>query len=97
MIWVLGLVLLLALLIPLAAVLLDAPRRHGRLPDRTPPLPPQDDRVDLLARRLLSLEDDVETVARGLQDLRDEIDVVRQVLESGRPPDPTERHGSRKR
>jgi hypothetical protein len=93
MIWVLGLVLLLALLIPLAAVLLDAPRRQGRLPERTAALPPEDDRVDILARRLLSLEDDVETVARGLQDLRDEIDVVRHLLESGRSPNSTERRG----
>ena len=96
MVWVLGLVLLLALLIPLAAVLLDALRRQNRLPDRSP-LAPQDDRVEILARRLLALEDDVETVGRGLQDLRDEIDVVRHLLESERPPDSTDRHGGRNR
>ncbi len=93
MIWVLGLVLLLALLIPLAAVLLDIPRRR-RPPEELPAPPPHDERVAVLARRLLALEDDVETVSRGLQDLRDEIDVLRHLLESGRPPDaPSRRSG----
>lgn len=92
MLWVLGLVLLLALLIPLAAVLLDVPRRR-QSPEEAPALPPQDDRVSTLARRLLALEDDVETVARGLQDLRDEIDVLQHRLESGRPPESTDRRG----
>lgn len=90
MIWVLGLVLLLALLIPIAAVLLDIPRRRS-VPDEQPVLPKPDDRVTALARRLLALEDDVETVARGLQDLRDEIDVLRHLLESGHSRDASHR------
>ena len=90
---VVGLVLLAALLVPLAAFVLDATRRrHGAPP---PPEVPSDDRVELLANRFRQLEDDVEDLARNLEGLQDEvIDLQRQIDAAPRPPSPRPPHGT---
>lgn len=88
---VVGLVLLAALLVPLAAFVLDATRRRHGAP--APPDLPSDDRVEMLASRFRQLEDDVDDLARNFEGLRDEvIDLQRQIEATLRPPSPRPPH-----
>lgn len=76
-------VLILALLIPILVVVFDAPFLHRQRPGN---MPAADDRMDLLASRLLSLEDEVDDLALHVRELRDELQDVQRLLDAGRPP-----------
>jgi hypothetical protein len=85
MLWgVVGLVLLAALLVPLAAFVLDAMGRARR--PVAPPRPEPDDPVEFLASRLRQVEDDLDDVAHGLADLREELHDLQRQIEA-RPTD----------
>jgi hypothetical protein len=84
MIW--GAVVLIALLIPLTAIVLDSPvfrlwveRRHGGAGGAVP-------EVEELSHRVADLESDLETVTRQLTQLQDEHQFLQRLLE-----DPTRR------
>jgi hypothetical protein len=84
MIW--GAVVLIALLIPLTAIVLDSPvlrvwmeRRHGVVGGAAP-------EVEELSHRVADLETDLETVTRQLAQLQDEHQFLQRLLE-----DPTRR------
>jgi hypothetical protein len=84
MIW--GAVVLIALLIPLTAIVLDSPvvrawveRRHGGAVGAAPG-------VEDLSNRVADLETDLETVTRQLAQLQDEHQFLQRLLE-----DPTKR------
>jgi hypothetical protein len=81
MFWVIGfLVLLVALLIPILAIVLDAPalrhlfeRRFGTEDVRE---------LKELAGKVTRLEDDLEDLGRSVQTLRDETQFLQQLLEN---------------
>ena len=84
MIW--GAVVLIALLIPLTAIVLDSPvirvwmeRRHGAVGGAEP-------EVEELANRVAGLETDLDAVTRQLAQLQDEHQFLQRLLE-----DPTRR------
>ena len=84
MIW--GAVVLIALLIPLTAIVLDSPvvnawvqRRHGGAGGALPA-------AEELANRVADLETDLDTVTRQLAQLQDEHQFLQRLLE-----DPTRR------
>jgi hypothetical protein len=84
MIW--GAVVLIALLIPLTAIVLDSPvirawveRRHGGVGGAVP-------EVEALSHRVADLETDLDTVTRQLAQLQDEHQFLQRLLE-----DPTRR------
>ena len=84
MIW--GAVVLIALLIPLTAIVLDSPvlrawieRRHGGAGGALPA-------VEELSHRVADLETDLDTVTRQLAQLQDEHQFLQRLLE-----DPTRR------
>lgn len=79
MIW--GAVVLIALLIPLAAIVLDSPvfrvwveRRHGGVGGTAPD-------VEQLSNRVADLETDLDTVTRQLAQLQDEHQFLQRLLE----------------
>jgi hypothetical protein len=82
MFWVIGfLVLLVALLIPILAIVLDAPvlrnvfeRRFG--PAQTP-------EVEALHRKVTLLEDEVDDLGRAVQTLKEETQFLQRLLEDG--------------
>lgn len=94
MIWAIGLiVLLVALLIPLAVVALEAvrsrPSRRGGPGALVAQIARPDDRAGML-RRLAALEDEVDDLRRDLAQVRDDLQDVQRLLEDG---ESGERHG----
>ena len=84
MVWSLAFaVLILALLIPVLVVVFDAPFLRRQ---RSGTMPAGDDRLELLATRLLSLEDEVDDLALHVRELRDELQDMQRLLDAGRPP-----------
>ena len=92
---IVGLALLLALCIPIVAILLDSPvgRALGARLERQPRLPADDDSpVAELERRLHLLEGDVEILQHTVTQLREESQFLQSLLEENRgrpllPPD----------
>jgi hypothetical protein len=89
MIW--GAVVLIALLIPLTAIVLDSPvirawaeRRHGLGAASAP-------EIEDLSNKVAALETDLETVTRQLAQLQDEHQFLQRLLE-----DPTRRQAAAK-
>jgi hypothetical protein len=89
MIW--GAVVLIALLIPLTAIVLDSPvvrvwaeRHHGGGAGSTP-------EIEDLSNKVAALETDLETVTRQLAQLQDEHQFLQRLLE-----DPTKRQAAAK-
>jgi uncharacterized protein YlxW (UPF0749 family) len=80
-------VLVLALLVPVLAVVWDAPflrrRREGErsVPDEG------DERMELLARRLLSLEDEVDDLPASVRELRDEVQDLQRAIDAPQTPE----------
>ncbi len=79
-------VLLLALLIPILAVLLDAPAFRRRRAPRVVGSR-QEDAYELLARRLATVEDELDDVAQAVRELQDEVMVLQRLLEAGTTSD----------
>jgi hypothetical protein len=83
-------ILLVALLIPILAVLFDAPalrRRHApRLGSSQ-----QSDEYELLARRLATVEDELDDVSHAVRELQDEVMVLQRLLEASNALDVSKR------
>jgi hypothetical protein len=82
MFWVIGfLVLLVALLIPILAIVLDAPALRSFLERRfggasTP-------EVEALTRKVTLLEDEVDDLGRSVQTLKEETQFLQRLIEDG--------------
>lgn len=88
---IVGMALLVALCIPLVAILLDSPvgRALGSRLERRPNPPPADpERLEELERRLHLLEGDVEILQHTVTQLREESQFLQRLLEDG-PDRPT--------
>jgi len=86
--WVLAIILIVALLIPVAAILVDSPlgksvarRMDGRVEGPTPELRDMQRKVELL-------ESEVEELNRSVSGMRDEIQFVQRLLEDPRRKKP---------
>lgn len=87
MFWVIGfLVLLVALLIPILAIVLDAPALRHVFERRFGPAAAPE--VEALNRKVTLLEDEVEDLSRAVQGLKDETQFLQRLIEDGeqRPP-----------
>ncbi len=82
MIWVIGsLVLLVGLLIPILAIVLDAPAMRHLLERRFgPETTPQG--LKELTGRVAQLEDDLEELSRSVEGLKDETQFLQQLLQN---------------
>jgi uncharacterized protein YlxW (UPF0749 family) len=87
--WVLAIILIVALLIPVAAILVDSPlgksvarRLDGRAEGVAPELRDMQRKVDLL-------ETEVEDLNRSVAGMREEIQFVQRLLEDPRRKKPT--------
>lgn len=79
MIWVIGfLILIVALLIPILAIVMDSPVLRGALERRlgSPQLKELSDKVAVL-------EDEIDELGRTVQMLRDETQFIQRLLENG--------------
>ena len=86
--WVLAIILIVALLIPVAAILVDSPlgksvarRMDGRVEGPTPELRDMQRKVELL-------ESEVEELNHSVSGMRDEIQFVQRLLEDPRRKKP---------
>jgi hypothetical protein len=87
--WVLAIILIVALLIPVAAILVDSPlgksvarRMEGRV-DGPPP------EVHDMQRKIELLETELEDLNRSVAGMREEIQFVQRLLEDPRRKKPT--------
>jgi len=86
-------VLILALLIPVLAVVFDAPflrRQRGPLP---PTVEESDERTELLAKRLLNLEDEVDDLSHTVRELHDELQYLQRLVDASQSTEPPKRLG----
>ena len=86
---IVGMALLLALCIPIIAILLDSPvgRALTRRLETTPvPQPEESPAMAELARRMLLLEGDVEILQQTVTELQDENQFLQRLLEEKRDP-----------
>ena len=87
MIWIIGfLILIVALLIPILAIVMDSPALRGAFERRLGS--PQ---IKELSDKVAVLEDEIDELGRAVQTLREEAQFVQQLLEDGetRPKPPT--------
>ena len=81
-------IIIVALLIPVLAVALEAPLLRRRREPEVMTLPERHDPPTVeLARRLLALEDEVDDLSRALGELRDEVQFMQQQHDAGGPTD----------
>lgn len=79
-IWIVGfLIALVALAIPILAIVLDSPALHRFLDARRAA---DGDAVNDLSRRIALLEDEVDEIGRGLQGLKEDTQFLQRLLES---------------
>jgi hypothetical protein len=89
MFWVIGfLVLLVALLIPILAIVLDAPLVRQVLERRFGSAAPQE--LQELTRKVSLLEDELDELNRSVQTLRDDTQFLQRLLENGEQKPPTQ-------
>jgi hypothetical protein len=82
MLWLLGFVLvLIALLIPILAIVLDSPVARNLVRGPDPRL------IDEITRRLQTLEDDVSSLEHSVETLKEETQFVQRLLEKPDGPD----------
>lgn len=82
MLWVIGfLIVIVALLIPILAIVLDSPFVHRLAESRRGPAL-DDGSVQELQKRLDVLEDEVEDLSLAMRQLRDETQFLQRLLES---------------
>ena len=82
MFWVIGfLVLLVALLIPILAIVLDAPALRNVFERRFGPAPSSE--IEALNRKVTLLEDEVDDLGRAVQTLKEETQFLQRLLEDG--------------
>ena len=82
MFWAIGFLVLIALLIPILAIVVDAPVTrhffHGSEPAKS----------DELFKRMQVIEDEVADLARQIEELRDETQFVQRLLKNPEETDP---------
>jgi uncharacterized protein YlxW (UPF0749 family) len=90
--WVLALILIVALLIPVAAILVDSPlgksvarRMEGRLEGAAGPAPELRD----VQRKVELLETEIEDLNRSVSGMREELQFMQRLLEDPRRKKPT--------
>jgi hypothetical protein len=90
--WVLALILIVALLIPVAAILVDSPlgksvarRMEGRLEGGGGPAPELRD----VQRKVDLLETEIEDLNRSVSGMREELQFMQRLLEDPRRKKPT--------
>jgi uncharacterized protein YlxW (UPF0749 family) len=90
--WVLALILIVALLIPVAAILVDSPlgksvarRMEGRLDGGVGPAPELRD----VQRKVELLETEIEDLNRSVSGMREELQFMQRLLEDPRRKKPT--------
>jgi hypothetical protein len=79
--WLLAVILLVALMIPIAAILADSPLGRSiarRLEGRAEA---SDGAVQVLERRIAVLESDLEDLSRSIVGMRDELQFLQRLLE----------------
>lgn len=93
---IVGLALLVALCIPIVALLVDSPigRALGKRLERHPPEPAHGEAVAELEKRLALLEGDVELLQRSVDELREENEFLQRLLEEGGRRDSLPREGA---
>lgn len=87
----LGVVLIVALCIPIVSILMDGPlgRAFAKRLEREPTTPSRrDNELAELTRRLDQLESDVDTLHASVTQLRDENEFLQRLLEAGPPRSP---------
>ncbi len=77
---IIGLIILVALMIPLLAVVLDSPLMR-RLAARREGPAPSDDATQALTDRVATLEDEVDDLGQSVQQLKDERRFFQQLLD----------------
>jgi hypothetical protein len=86
-------VLMLALLIPVLAVVFDAPFLRRQRSPQAPTVAQSDDRLELLAKRLLNLEDEVDDLSHTVNELRDELQYLQRLVDTGQSTESPKRLG----
>ncbi len=82
MFWVIGfLVLLVALLIPILAIVLDAPVLRNLFERRFGPAAAPE--IEALNRKVTLLEDEVDDLGRAVKTLKEETQFLQRLLEEG--------------
>jgi uncharacterized protein YlxW (UPF0749 family) len=87
--WVLAVILIVALLIPVAAILVDSPLGKSvarRMESRTDGTAPE---LRDMQRKVEVLESEVEDLHRSIAGMRDELQFVQRLLEDPRRKKPT--------
>ncbi|MDH3495428.1 MAG: cell division protein ZapB [Gemmatimonadota bacterium] len=86
MIWVIGfLILIVFLMIPILAIVLDSPVLH-RLAESRRSTALDDGEVEEFKKRLGVLEDEVADLGQALESLKEETQFIQRLLESGDGP-----------
>jgi hypothetical protein len=90
--WVLALILIVALLIPVAAILVDSPlgksvarRMEGRLDGGGTPAP----ELHEMQRKMETLETELEDLTRSVSGMREELQFMQRLLEDPHRKKPT--------
>lgn len=86
-------VLILALLIPVLAVVFDAPFLRRQRGPQPPSVEENAERTELLANRLLNLEDEVDDLAHTVRELRDELQYLQRLVDASQSSEPHGRLG----
>lgn len=87
--WVLAIILIVALLIPVAAILVDSPLGKSvarRMENRADGPPPE---LRDMQRKVEVLETEVEDLTRSIAGMREELQFVQRLLEDPRRKKPT--------
>jgi len=87
--WVLAIILVVALLIPVAAILVDSPLGRSvarRMEDRTEGPPPE---LRDMQRKVELLESEIEDLNRSVAGMREELQFMQRLLEDPRRKKPT--------
>jgi hypothetical protein len=86
--WVLAVILLVALLIPITAILLDSPLGRSFARRLDAPGPGGTAELEALSRRLDLLETEVADLSRSLAGMHDEVQFVQRLLEAPKKTPP---------
>ncbi len=90
--WVLAIILIVALMIPVAAILVDSPLGRSvarRLEGGTAPGAGPAPELRDLQRKVEALETEIEDLTRSLAGMRDEVQFVQRLLEDPHRKKPT--------
>lgn len=84
-------VLILALLIPVLAVVFDAPFLRRNRGTQPPLIEEKDERMELLAKRLLNLEDEVDDLSQNVREVREDLQYLQRLIDTSQVLEPPKR------